>query len=349
MAEDSRDRGGSGPPPPRRGANTLPGVLQYVAGLEGGESSEPAAPMSEERRQFLSDALQSLTTDHVKRLQQLMDTLSKPEDEEDQTEIEEKEDALEELIDWCDDIDFGSDFLKMGGVDFLTRYVDSEHSGLRWRILDLIATILQNNEWAQNEARQKGWLPIFIKALEKDPVNLVRIKGLYAISCTVREHEVNRREFLDRHDGLSVLLRASQSDVEKIQVKSIFLMTSIVHSDPSSCEPLHRMGIVEQLVGLAFQHVNSAEANGISGATDANFLTEHVFSALCFFASSHSGCLEECRRPDLPLSSTLKKRLAQVKDDEQFEEERNYARKLLRLVDGPEYDDDNTNNCDTER
>ena len=34
MSEDSR---GSGNAPPRRGANTLPGVLQYVAGIEGGE------------------------------------------------------------------------------------------------------------------------------------------------------------------------------------------------------------------------------------------------------------------------------------------------------------------------
>ena len=57
--------------------------------------------------------------------------------------------------DWCDDIDFGSDFLKMGGVEFLSRYINSQHSGLRWRILDLMATILQNNEWAQNEARSK--------------------------------------------------------------------------------------------------------------------------------------------------------------------------------------------------
>ena len=55
--------------------------------------------MDEERRQFLSEALQNLTTDHVKRLQQLMDTLAKPEDgPNDQSEVEEKEDALEELI-----------------------------------------------------------------------------------------------------------------------------------------------------------------------------------------------------------------------------------------------------------
>ena len=52
-------------------------------------------------------------------------------------------------------------------------------------------------------------------------MNLVRIKGLYAISCTVREHDVNRREFLDKYDGLSVLLRASQSDVEKLQVRQV--------------------------------------------------------------------------------------------------------------------------------
>ena len=52
--------------------------------------------MDEDRRQFLTEALQSLTSDHVKRLQQLMDTLAKP-DDDDQTDVEEKEDALEEL------------------------------------------------------------------------------------------------------------------------------------------------------------------------------------------------------------------------------------------------------------
>ena len=65
------------------------------------------------------------------------------------------------LLDWCDDIDFGSDFLKMGGVEFLSRFVVSSHSGLRWRILDLMATILQNNEWAQNEASAKVTFRVF--------------------------------------------------------------------------------------------------------------------------------------------------------------------------------------------
>ena len=131
MADDSRDAGGTGQGPPRRGANTLPGVLQYVAGLDGGktsirdglsavllselvsyltffslspfsafpvDTSAPVAPMDEDRRRFLSEALESLSSDHVKRLQQLMDTLTKPADDDDQAGVEEKEDALEELI-----------------------------------------------------------------------------------------------------------------------------------------------------------------------------------------------------------------------------------------------------------
>ena len=114
------------------------------------------------------------------------------------------------------------------------------------------------------------------------------------------------------------------------------------------------MGIIEQLVGLAFHHVDAiegADGNGNSSTSDANFLTEHVFSALCFFASSNANCLEECRRPDLPLRSTLRKRLARIKDDEQFEEERSYAKKLLHLIDGPTSNDkdESFQNCDTER
>ena len=120
-------------------------------------------------------------------------------------------------------------------------------------------------------------------------------------------------------------------------------MTSIVTSEPPTCDILWRMGIVEQLVGLAFHNVD-----GISDSNAANFLTEHVFSALCFFASTSAKCLEECRRTDLPLRRTLKLRLDKIKDDETFEDERNYAGKLLKLIDGPMGEDENIN-CDTER
>ena len=62
------------------------------------DTTTPVAPMDEDRRQFLSEALESLSSDHVKRLQQLMDTLTKPADDDDQAGVEDKEDALEELI-----------------------------------------------------------------------------------------------------------------------------------------------------------------------------------------------------------------------------------------------------------
>ena len=127
-------------------------------------------------------------------------------------------------------------------------------------------------------------------------------------------------------------------------------MTSIVNSDPSLCKPLWRMGIIDQLVGLAYRNVDASFRNANGNASGATFLTEHVFSALCFFANSNADCLEECRRSDLPLRSTLKKRLVQIKDDDQFEEERNYAKKLFKLIEGPNADGpDDAEGSQTER
>lgn len=340
MTEDSRNmegtENGTGQQNPRHINPTLPGVLQFVSGIDPVASTRTPAPLDPERREFLTNALQSMTIDHVKRLQQLMDLLTKSDEH---VTDEEKEDALEELIDWCDDIDFGSDFIKIGGVDSLLAYLNSQNGGLRWRLLDVMATVVQNNEWAQNEARKKDWMKLFVELLEKDNVILVRIKALYAISCMVRGNETNLKEFLDKHDGFGVLVRASQSDVEKLQIKSIFLMTSIVQTDPSNAQEIWRIGLVEQLVGLAHLHVKDTTA--------LNFLTEHIFSALVFFASSNTNCLTECRRPDLPLRSIIKQRLALIGDDETHEEERGHAKELLRLIGGEV--DQNQDNCDTER
>jgi len=54
---------------------------------------------------------------------------------------------------------------------------------------------------------------------------------LYVVGLT-RESSEAQLEF-DRLDGFSVLLRAMQSDVEKLQTKSAFLVSALCQQQPS--------------------------------------------------------------------------------------------------------------------
>lgn len=59
-------------------------------------------------------------------------------------------------------------------------------------------------------------------------------------------------KYMDTNDGYSVLLRALQSPVEKLQIKSAFLLSSLCNMDDWNnikCT-LVKMGFIEQAAGL---------------------------------------------------------------------------------------------------
>ena len=123
-----------------------------------------------------------------------------------------------------------------------------------------------------------------------------------------------------------------------------------MRSDPSTSEPLRRLGFVQRLVDLAHRRVvdNEVRTSGggdqdASSSNDSNFLTEHLFSALCFLAQTNADCLAECRRPESTMKITLEKRLAQIggrsptgsdADEDPFQEETLYVKDLLKLLEG---------------
>lgn len=57
---------------------------------------------------------------------------------------------------------------------------------------------------------------------------------------------------MDKHDGYSVLMRAMQSPVEKLQIKSAFLLSALCGIDGSDKikATLVKMGLIEQIAGL---------------------------------------------------------------------------------------------------
>ena len=79
---------------------------------------------------------------------------------------------------------------------------------------------------------------------------LIFIYNKYDIGI-VREHPISLT-YMDLNDGYSVLLRAMQSPIKKLQIKSAFLLSSLCNKENVNNLKLSlvNMGLVEQATGL---------------------------------------------------------------------------------------------------
>nr|XP_058136820.1 hsp70-binding protein 1 isoform X2 [Dasypus novemcinctus]XP_058136822.1 hsp70-binding protein 1 isoform X2 [Dasypus novemcinctus] len=229
--------GGSGnpPPPPRN----LQGLLQ-MAITAGSQEPEPATePMSEERRQWLQEAMSAAfrgQQEEVEQMKNCLWVLSQPPppsagEAELVADQQEREGALELLADLCENMDNAADFCQLSGMHLLVgRYLEAGAAGLRWRAAQLIGTCSQNVAAIQEQVLGLGALRKLLRLLDRDTCDTVRVKALFAISCLVREQEAGLLQFL-RLDGFSVLMRAMQQQVQKLKVKSAFLLQNLLPGD----------------------------------------------------------------------------------------------------------------------
>uniref|UniRef100_A0A8C7EQ95 Hsp70-binding protein 1 n=1 Tax=Neovison vison TaxID=452646 RepID=A0A8C7EQ95_NEOVI len=188
---------------------------------------------------------------------------------------QEREGALELLADLCENMDNAADFCQLSGMHLLVgRYLEAGPAGLRWRAAQLIGTCSQNVAAIQEQVLGLGALRKLLRLLDRDTCDLVRVKALFAISCLVREQEAGLLQFL-RLDGFSVLMRAMQQQVQKLKVKSAFLLQNLLVGHPEHKGTLCSMGMVQQLVALI--------------RTEHSPFHEHVLGALCRYAGASEG------------------------------------------------------------
>ncbi|KAE8593950.1 hypothetical protein XENTR_v10019383 [Xenopus tropicalis] len=297
----------------------LQGLLQMAieAGTES-DSTPQMEPMSEERRQWLQQAMNSAFSGQADEVKMIKECLQELSNETNSGEEEDgKERALELLADLCDNLDNASDFCKLGGMDLLlSRYVNCPEAELRWRCADLIGICSQNVPFVQEMALRSGAVKILLQLLDLDPNDQVRIKALFAISCLVREQEEGLTDFL-KQDGFSVLMRAMQSDVQKLKIKSAFLLQNLLMSHPEHKGTLCSMGMVTQLVSLLH--------------TDHSPFHEHVLGALCNLVTDFPQAVSECQALELGFEEFLKERCLLLDKKEEFQEELEYCNRLLRI------------------
>ncbi|KAM9755793.1 LOW QUALITY PROTEIN: hsp70-binding protein 1 [Dama dama] len=313
--------GGSGHPPPPR---NLQGLLQMAITAGSEEPDPPPEPMSEERRQWLQEAMSAAfrgQREEVEQMKNCLRVLSQPTpssagEVELAADQQEREGALELLADLCENMDNAADFCQLSGMHLLVgRYLEAGPAGLRWRAAQLIGTCSQNVAAIQEQVLGLGALRKLLRLLDRDPCDAVRVKALFAISCLVREQEAGLLQFL-RLDGFSVLMRAMQQQVQKLKVKSAFLLQNLLVGHPEHKGTLCAMGMVQQLVALV--------------RTEHSPFHEHVLGALCSLVTDFPQGVRECREPELGLEELLRHRCQLLQQHEEYQEELEFCEKLLQ-------------------
>lgn len=310
------------PNQPRQPTN-LQGVLRFAMEANDGQNLQPSAfqQMDEERKEFLKKTLSSLTGNVIAELQEAIKDLSNVVDLRPDDDVSVQEAALEKIADYVDNMDVANDFYKIGGFSIFGPCLNSPHSSIRWRAADVIAELAQNNPFCQERCLQAGLFPMLLNMVDADPAEIARIKALYAISCIVREHPISLK-YMDVNDGYSVLLRAMQSSVKKLQIKSAFLLSSLCSKDDATDLKLSlvNMGLVEQAAGLLaaadqVPEIRDQLLNILSGLTNNDF----------------QPALKECRRPELCLKATLE-RCIQDLQEEDSPDQVDLCRRLLTNI-----------------
>ncbi|XP_020859527.1 hsp70-binding protein 1 [Phascolarctos cinereus] len=305
--------------------HSLQGLLHMAVTACPGDPEPPPEPMTEERRQWLQEAMSAAfrgPREEVEQMKSCLHALGLPTpptagEAELTADQQEREGALELLADLCENMDNAADFCQLSGMHLLVgRYLEAGAEGLRWRAAHLIGTCSQNVAAIQEQVLGLGALRKLLRLLDRDPCDTVRVKALYAISCLVREQEAGLLQFL-RLDGFSVLMRAMQRDVVKLKVKSAFLLQNLLVGRPEHKGTLCSMGMVQQLVALI--------------RTEHSPFHEHVLGALCGLVTDFPQGIRECREPELGLEELLRHRCQLLQQHEEYQEELEFCEKLLQV------------------
>lgn len=306
-----------------RPAKNIKGLLRFCMEATRGEdapNTRIVEPMSEERKQWLENAFRHMTVSPVERMSVCLQVIEAAEvDTAEGTEQTVK--ALEELQDWAEDMDTAADFIKIGGLRVLPLLLSSEVSELRWRGLELLGTLVQNNPNTQAAVCKVQLLPALLALADLDHNPRVRVKALFSVSCLVRTNPAGQKSLLDS-GGIAVLVRALNSEEEKARVKAAFLASALCIEDPSIKDVFVNCGAVEALARQLAAVGDDEEA-------------QHLLACLHSLVDQHPAAWQHCQDPELHLTELLSDRLEKARGREECQEEREFADKLLQYLRGP--------------
>ncbi|CAG9767566.1 unnamed protein product [Ceutorhynchus assimilis] len=307
---------------PRQPTN-LQGLLRFA--MEATKSEDAPAgesefmPMDEERKRWLENAIKSMTVDVIQLLRkqiEILQNIDKCEAEQDNPEYER---AIEVILEHVDNIDIACDFHKIGGFMVLHPCLKSKNSKIRAGGCELLAELCQNNPYCQEIVLANEFVPKLIDIIEKDDLNQVIIKALYALSAIVRNSSEGFSQFI-QYNGPSIILGSLKRDCEKIITKSTFLLTNLCQSQPDFRGRLVFLECIPTLIGLISNERRPSH--------------EHVLSLLATLVEENATALSECRNPAYNLQQVLQKYIKECGNRDECLEEIQHCRRILYLVFG---------------
>lgn len=296
--------------------NDMRGLLKFcMENTKSEDAPENTArtPMDEETKKWLEEALQSAKdNDPVKIINELTHLiLYNP------LSDEEKEAALEELNILVEHIDMSNVFYKSGGFKMVEELFKNPQAEIRWKTAELFATCVQNNPISQEGALEMGFVPILLSLVDTDEHQQVKIKAFYALSCLIRENP-QCSEIISKFDGFSVLVRAMQSDIDKLQLKVAFMLQAMCENEPKCKDILFNLGMVEQLVGLLHSEHSSTH--------------EYFMMSLLMLVKDNPKAIKECFREELQVKEMISSKLRMLQGKEEYQEELDYCSQLMKIL-----------------
>lgn len=149
------------------------GILKWSLQQNDGTRPSEFAPMPEEEKKWLMDALESMTVDEAKAMAELVEIIAAPESPPDAsaassaslTSQEMKLNALAALQELVENLDNAKNLFVMGGFTPLLACLQSSASDdVRGRVCDVITECVQNNPKAQEWAMKSAAFPVLIAA-----------------------------------------------------------------------------------------------------------------------------------------------------------------------------------------
>ncbi|XP_075234395.1 hsp70-binding protein 1 [Lycorma delicatula] len=309
---------------PRRNPRNMQGLLKFLLETtknEDGTHDSEFSPMDEERKEFLMNVFESMSVNIAEKLTESLKVISQAVNITQQDDPSDCENALEVLTDLVDEVDVANDFMKIGGLQACKPCLYSPHNGIRWRAAQLVGECAQNNPLFQHNAVQLTFLDDLIKLVDTDTDERVRVKALYAISTIMRGNEKAINFFHDI-DACHTLMRALQSDSDRLKIKVAFLLSTAFSGDQFLKIQLQKMGFITLLVQLIMEALEGKKITSL----------EHLLGALISLSKDLPDALEDCRQPNLNFLNILDNIIQTYKDDSACLETVSYASSIKQMV-----------------
>ncbi|XP_044763906.1 hsp70-binding protein 1 [Coccinella septempunctata] len=304
-------------PQPRQ-PNSLQGLLRYaMSATENGSTETKFLPMDEERKKFLETALKSMTINVVEVLQKQIEILMKVDTVKDGDDVSNYLEALENIMDYIDNIDIANDFHKIGGFMILKPCLNCKNAEVRSAVCGLIAELCQNNPYCQKIVIDHEFVPILLHILDNDQEDIVGVKCIYALSAIARDNSEGFSQLV-RYGGLNILLRTLNKEDDKFRIKTAFLLSSLCRSQPDLKSRLIFLEIIPILINLISKERKPS--------------SEHILSLLLSLVEDNATALNECRNPEHNFKEILQNYISKVENKEECQEEEEYCKRLMHLI-----------------